>query len=93
MRVKVTFLGFFRNQVGRSTLEVELPEGSTYRTLLDAIGPDVEGKLPEWAWDPQNRVFTRRVLISRNLQGDLRDEATVLADGDEILVVPPLAGG
>ncbi|MCX8033597.1 MAG: MoaD/ThiS family protein [Thermoleophilia bacterium] len=93
MRVKVSFLGFFRNQLGRPSLEVELADGSTYRDLLNAIAPNVEGQLPEWAWDATNRIFTRRVLVSRNLQGDLRDEATVLADGDEIVVVPPLAGG
>lgn len=93
MRVKIEFLGFFRTQMGVQSLEVELPDGSTYRDLLDKVAPALQDKLPDWAWDPEKRAFTRRVLVTRNLQGDLRDDDTILADGDTILVVPPLAGG
>lgn len=93
MRVKVNFLGFFRDRIGREPLELDLPENATYRDLLDALAPRVGDKLPDWAWDAEKRSFTRRLLVSRNLSGDLRDDQAVLADGDEILVVPPVAGG
>ena len=93
MRVTVSFLGPFRDQIGLQSMEVELPDGASYRDLLDHIADTMEAKLASWAWDPATRSFTQRVMVSRNLSLDLRDEATSLADGDEVIVVPPLAGG
>ena len=93
MQIKVNFLGFFRDRIGREPLYLELPENATYRDLLDALAPRVGDKLPDWAWDAEKRCFTRRLLVTRNLSGDLREEETVLADGDEVFVVPPIAGG
>jgi molybdopterin converting factor small subunit len=61
--------------------------------LLDTIAPTMEARMPEWAWDVAKRSFSRRMMVSWNLSADLRDETTRLADGDEILVVLPLAGG
>jgi len=90
--VTVKFLGPLRDQVGAQSLSVELPAAATYRTLLDNIAPTVGGKLVEWAWDPARRSFSTRMMVMRNMS-DLRSEATQLADGDEILVLLPLAGG
>jgi molybdopterin converting factor small subunit len=87
------FLGALREQVGASSIPVEIPEGGTYRDLLDAIGPMVQAKLPAWAWDADRQMFSRRMLISRNGGSELRDGSTGLAEGDEIIVVLPLAGG
>ena len=93
MRVTVSFLGVLRDQLGAQSLAVELPATAIYRDLLDSIAPSVEAKLAAWAWDSEKRSFSRQMMVSRNLSVDLRDEATTLADGDEIIVVPPLAGG
>jgi len=93
VQVTVSFLGALRDQVGRESLMVELPAAATYRDLLDGIAPLLEGKLAAWAWDAEKRSFSRQMMVSRNLSVDLRDETTTLADGDEIIVVPPLAGG
>jgi molybdopterin converting factor small subunit len=93
MRVTVSFMGPFRDQLGSASMEVELPEGASYRDLLDRIGDTMQAGLPAWAWDPTKRSFARQVMVSRNLSADLRDEATGLSDGDELIVVTPLAGG
>jgi len=93
VQVSVNLLGPLKDQVGESSLQVELPEGATYRDLLDEIGPLMEAKLADWAWDAKKRSFTRRMMVSRNATADLRDESTCLADGDEIFLVLPLAGG
>ena len=93
MQVTVSFLGTLRDQVGSSSIVVELPEAATYRGLLDNIAPAMRASLPAWAWDDEKRSFARQMLVTRNLSADLRDETTCLADGDEILVVSPLAGG
>ncbi len=93
MRVTLSFLGPFRDQLGTTSMEVELPEGASYRDLLDRIGDAMQARLAAWAWDSTKRSFARQVMVSRNLSEDLRDETTRLVDRDEILVVLPLAGG
>lgn len=93
MQVTVRFLGALRDTVGAPSLSVDLPENGTYRDVLDAIDETLAGRLPNWAWDPQGRTFSRRMMVSRNGTADLRDESTRLDNGDEILVVLPLAGG
>ena len=94
MQVTVSFLGMLRDQVGSSSIVVELPEAATYRGLLDNIEPRMRASLSaSWAWNDEKRSFARGVLVTRNLSADLRDATTRLADGDQILVVSPLAGG
>jgi molybdopterin converting factor small subunit len=93
LQVTVSFVGALRDQVGIRSLVVELADGATYRDLLDDIAPKLQAKLPAWAWDEKERSFPRQMMVSRNLSVDLRDERTILTDGDEIIVVPPLAGG
>ena len=93
MNITVRFLGALQNQMGTSALPLELPEGGTFRDALDAVGPTVQERLPDWAWDPVGRCFSRRMMISLNGTADLRDETVALSEGDEILVVLPLAGG
>ena len=93
MRVTVRFLGSLRDQVGASSLPVDLPPGGTYRDVLDAIGPVVAERLPEWAWDRERRSFAGRMMVSLNEAGNLRDETVRLSDGDVIVVVLPLGGG
>ena len=93
MQVTVKFLGALGKQVGAGSIPVDVPDGGTYRDLLEAIGPMVQAKLDAWAWDADRQMFSRRMLISRNGVSELRDGSTALADGDEIVVVLPLAGG
>jgi molybdopterin converting factor small subunit len=93
VQVTVSFLGALRDQVGTQSLVVELPATATYRDLLDSIAPTIQAKLPAWAWDAEKQSFPKQMMVSRNLSVDVRDEATPLDDGDEIIVVPPLAGG
>jgi molybdopterin converting factor small subunit len=91
--VAVKFLGTLQEPMQTARLLAELPAGATYRDALDFIAPAVQSRLGDWAWDRSARSFTRRMIVSLNGEADLRDEATSLKDGDEILVVLPLAGG
>jgi molybdopterin converting factor small subunit len=93
VQVTVTFLGIIRDQVGSRSLDFELPSGAPLRDLFDALAPQLEDRLADWAWDREKRMFTEKVMVSRNLVPGGRDEAMILADGDEILVFPPIAGG
>ena len=93
MLVTVKFLGALGELMGAAALPVDLPAGGTYRALLDALGAGVKAKLPESAWDSAKQCFSRRMMVSLNGVATLSDPSTVLSDGDEILIVLPLAGG
>lgn len=93
VNVTVSFLGPLREHVGEKSLVVELPAGATYRNMLDTIGPVMDARLPDWAWEKGTRSFSSRIVVTRNMTADLKDEDFRLGDGDEILVLSPLAGG
>lgn len=93
MQVTVRFLGALRDQAGRQSVVVDLPPEATYRDLLDHIAVEMESSLADWAWDAGRRSFSYRTMALRNSSSELREESTRLADGDEIVVLVPLAGG
>jgi molybdopterin converting factor small subunit len=93
MRVSIGFLGILRDQVGQKGLSVELPDGAGFGELMDAIAPLMEQKVGSWAWDGEKHRFSPRVVVSRKNALGKVDPTVPLADGEEILVFPPLAGG
>jgi molybdopterin converting factor small subunit len=93
LRVSVGFLGLLRDQLGQKSLSVELPDGAVFDDLLEAIAPTLQDKLGSWAWDRDNRCFSRRVVVSRKTASGKPDPSAPLTDGEEIMVFPPLAGG
>jgi molybdopterin converting factor subunit 1 len=80
--VTVTVLLFasYAERLGKSSIGLEVPAGSTVRTVLDEIGrmPGAEA-LPQTPLIAVNRSYARA--------GD------TVADGDEIAIIPPVAGG
>lgn len=93
IHVSVAFLGLLRDQVGARTIDLELSHTATYRDLLDALAPLVGEKLGEWAWDRDEKEFTKRVVVSRGSSIATWDGQSKLIDGEEIVVFPPVAGG
>ncbi len=93
MRVTVKLIGVLRDQVGAPSFAVELSPGGTYRDVLDAVQETMRTKLEASSWDLDRRMFSRRMMVLLNGTRELRDETEALAEGDEIVVVLPLAGG
>jgi len=96
MRVSIGFLGILRDSLGQNSVEVDLPDGSRFSDLLEAIAPLMERKVA-WAWDRERRAFSPRVVISRKEgRGHTPakiDPETPLVDDEEFVVFPPIAGG
>ena len=81
MRVEVLYFAILRERVGRERESLELPDGADVRTARAAIAarhPGIESLLP--------RVQT---AVNRVMAKDV----TALADGDEVALLPPVAGG
>jgi len=81
VRVEVLYFAILRERVGRERESLELPDGADVRTARAAIAarhPGIESLLP--------RVQT---AVNRVMAKDV----TALADGDEVALLPPVAGG
>lgn len=81
MQIRVLYFAVFREQIGRDADLLELPSGAR---VLDAIA-ELAGRHPAIA-----RLRGRfRVAVNQDFSND--DQA--LADGDELALIPPVAGG
>lgn len=81
MRVTVRLFALQRQQVGRRDVALEVPEGATIDEAWRALAADHEALAAA-------RPFVR---FARN--GEYAEADDPLADGDELAVIPPVAGG
>lgn len=81
MRVRLLLFALYRDLAGVPELEVELPAGATAETLVDAVRAR-GGRL---AGIPAQPV----VAVNR----EYASLDATLAEGDEIALLPPVAGG
>jgi ThiS family. len=93
--VRVRTIGLLKSLIRQGELDFELPEDSTVQDVLDAMaqtyGPQVAVHLTapvDAAAHPPLRVTVNGRDIAV-----LGDRQTVLSDGDDILVLTPIAGG
>jgi MoaE-MoaD fusion protein len=81
MRIEVRTFGGLAERAGLATLIVELPDGADVghlRRTVAAAHPEIAALMP-------------RVAVSVDLE--LASDATVLHEGQEIALLPPVAGG
>lgn len=81
MRVTVRLFAQQRAQTGLRTHELQLPEGADVAAAWTALAADLPVVATAWG----------SVRFARN--GSYVDTAEPLADGDELAVIPPVAGG
>jgi len=84
MRVRVRFFSILKDLAGREYMELELPEDSRLRDLLDEVNklyPDLEKLSGE---------DVGVIALVNGRYGRLDD---VLRDGDEVALIPPASGG
>src|SRR5437660_386442 len=81
MRVRVIYFGMLKDAVGRQLDEVSLPESSTLADLLD----ERIGQAPV--------IDNFRSVLAFSVNQEYAQLRTVLKDGDEIAMLPPVSGG
>ena len=81
MRVRVKFFAIVKERAGVGEAALELPDGATVAAASQALNE----KFPAIA------DFLRRAAYAVNRE--YVDTATVLRDGDELAVIPPVSGG
>ena len=81
MKILCLFFASLQNAVGAPRLEIDLPEGSRVRDLLDRLQERHPGL------EAHRRFF--RVAV----EGEFTSEDAPLAEGVEVALVPPVSGG
>lgn len=81
MRIRVRLFAIQRELAGTREVPLDLPDGSTVAAAWDALVDIYPALAP-------GRTSVR---FARN--GAYADEATELADGDEVAMIPPVSGG
>ncbi|MFH1488965.1 MAG: MoaD/ThiS family protein [Pseudomonadota bacterium] len=94
-RVKVhTILGL-KQIIGKREVDIEIPEASTVEALLSGMVRTWGEELGSYLFvTGSNRIHSHiRLMVNGQDIGFLNGLETVLKDGDEILILPPVAGG
>lgn len=92
MQVKVLAFAGFREILGKERV-VELEGEPTVKELLDALA-SASPRFKEAAFEPSGALRDYVLLmVNRKRIDPEEDLSRVLAEGDELAVFPPLAGG
>ena len=81
MRVTVRYFAAHRDLAGVEEEPIELPEGASLKDLVDVL-------LDRHVWF--QRLLPDTVF---SVNKGLGREGTVLQDGDEVALIPPISGG
>lgn len=81
MKVTVLYFAVFRERVGRDEEPLELPAGARVADAIEALA----------ARHPAIGALRGRFRVAVNQ--DFTDDGHALADGDELALIPPVAGG
>jgi MoaE-MoaD fusion protein len=83
MRVQVIPFGVLKDWLGPSAVPVELPDGASVGVLLERLPATCRNGAPE--------QLLRGIAVSVN--AEYAEGATILHDGDEVGLLPPVSGG
>jgi molybdopterin synthase sulfur carrier subunit len=95
IKIKVhTILGI-KEAIGEREVEVSVPEGSTLQRLLIQMVKNWGEKLSSRLFEPgtERPLPHIRLMVNGRDMAFLDNMATVLQDGDQVLIFPPVSGG
>ena len=82
MNVDVKLFAILRERAGRDRVAVELPEGASVGDALSRLRSE-----------PLLGELIERIPVTMAVNREYAEEATPLAEGDELALIPPVSGG
>ncbi len=94
MRVKVRYFASVRELVNLREEEIEVPNGTAVRGLLDFLVAKHGDKLREYLFDRNGnpRAYLQFILNEKSIS-ETGGVSTLLTDGCVFAVIPPVGGG
>jgi molybdopterin synthase sulfur carrier subunit len=80
MKIQLLAFAIAKEIVGRAQQEITLPEGTT----LQGLKAELVRQFPD---------FQKLVSLRLAVDMEYRPDHTVLQDGDEVAIIPPVSGG
>lgn len=92
--MEVSFYATLRQVIGRKTVEIPLPDGSSVQRLLDALLEEHPAMGPE-LFDQNGDLFGHVHVFINGRDAPYLEHglATVLTPLDKVDIFPPVAGG
>lgn len=89
-----TILGI-KEIVGNRLTEIDLPQGSTIGDFLNYMKDKWGDKLVGRLFDPNSGAVLPyvRIMVNGQTIDYLQGTETLLKEGDEVLILPPVSGG
>lgn len=81
MDITIKLFALMREKAGRDTIVLQLPRGANAAQALAVLQQDY----------PVLQPYMSRVRLA--LRQDFVEAATILQEGDELAVIPPVSGG
>lgn len=81
MRIQILYFAFFRERIGLDEEWLEVPESASITDALDLL------------CEKHAAIAAMRGKFRSALNQDMVDEKSKLSDGDELALIPPVAGG
>lgn len=93
MKIKVSLFFPFREELPEDRVEVELPEGAVAAQLVEALASRFPALRPRF-FDAQGQIHRHISALVNGVSIQFkRGWSTPLADGDEVILLPPVGGG
>jgi len=95
INVKLRTILNFKKIIGKGEVDVSVEEGTTLEVALDKIVDNYGKELESNLFDSDDGSLLQhiRLMINGRDIAFLNGLQTILQDGDEILILPPVAGG
>jgi len=81
MQITVKLFALMREKAGTDTVELEVPDGANLTQAVTALVCDY----------PMLEPYVANTRLSLHM--DFVDAETILAPGDELVLIPPVSGG